>query len=386
MSDMHCCQVCRNLSLAEVEQYKQVTRVTSDCKPFDKGGRLAVCMACGAVQKPTDDIWQAEVDKIYKQYTPYYSSGGKEQFVFDPILGTPSSRSSIILNRLMESLTVRATGSVLDIGSGNGALLSAFSSIRPQWVLHGHDLSDINITALESIPGFQKLYTCPLPEIPGSYDIVTLIHSLEHFVSPLENLRAIKHLIKPDGLLLIQVPNAEATPFDLLVADHVTHFTLHHLMRLLYDTGYGLEVVANNWVTKELTVVARPQPEPVISLPEAPAPEDVLRRVTAQINWLNSIVKDAENVSRETDQFGLFGTSIAATWLYGQLGDLVKFFVDEDPSCIGRAIDCKTIYAPSKVPSAAVVYVMLIPHVAQAVAARLSGFNIDLRLPPEIQH
>ena len=86
------------------------------------------------------------------------------------------------------------------------------------------------------------------------------------------------------------------------------------------------------------------------------------------IGWLESVVQAATSAADRSERFGLFGTATGATWLTGELGDRVRFFVDEDPSRIGRTHLDRPIYAPAEVPPESVVYVALPPASAESVA------------------
>ena len=63
------CHVCHEPSVQIVPGYEKFSSVTSDCKPWPKGGRLGVCRTCGCVQKIIDSAWKSEVDKIYRAYS-----------------------------------------------------------------------------------------------------------------------------------------------------------------------------------------------------------------------------------------------------------------------------------------------------------------------------
>lgn len=381
----HSCKICGADSLEEFHKFRDLCRVTSDCKPFAAGGRLAMCGACGAVQKPADAKWLEEIDEIYESYAAYYQSSGVEQAVFDPAKGEPNTRSSEILKKLAAVRTPGATGDILDVGCGNGVMLTAFSSQFPDWNLHGQDLSDIALEHLSKIPGFRKLFTVPPADIGAQFDMVTMIHSLEHFPDPVAGLIDIKSLVGNHGCLLIQVPNAEVNPFDYLVADHASHFTQADFIRMLKAAGLSAPIVTDDWVTKELSVVATlGQSADLPSVPQM-SPGDVRRLVSAQIDWLRAVVQEATAASNEGREFGIFGTSIAAMWLYGQLGDAVSFFVDEDESRRGTILHGKPVYHPSELSGDRIVYAGLIPPVAKAVANRLSKTGMDMRVPPEVQ-
>jgi trans-aconitate methyltransferase len=382
--DRFSCKICGSNELEEFHEFGGLCRVTSDCKPFAAGGRLAMCGACGAVQKPADTNWLAEIEEIYGSYAAYYQSSGVEQAVFDPAKGEPNTRSAAILQKLANVHSLCDQGNLLDVGCGNGVMLTAFSKRFPKWALHGQDLSEIALNHLSKIPGFRKLFTVPPEEIDAQFDMVTMIHSLEHFPDPIAGLKGIKPLVGKGGCLLVQVPNAEVNPFDYLVADHASHFTRADFVRLLKASGLEAPVITDEWVTKELSVVAslgQAVEHPDIA---SASPDQVRKLVTAQIDWLTAVVRESKEASDEGREFGIFGTSIAAMWLFGQLGDAVSFFVDEDESRRGTVLHGKPVYHPTDVVGDKIVYAGLIPHVARAVASRLAKVGIDMRVPPEI--
>jgi hypothetical protein len=95
------------------------------------------------------------------------------------------------------------------------------------------------------------------------------------------------------------------------------------------------------------------------------------------------MIEASRSASTDSDNFGLFGTSIAATWLCGVLDDAVSFFVEEDPSRVGRLYMGRPVLRPDQAPSKSVVFLALVPEVALRVAERLRATTLDLRLPPE---
>jgi SAM-dependent methyltransferase len=377
------CNVCEAGALFELAEYRDLPRVTSDCKPFASGGRLAVCMACGAVQKPIDDRWRGEIDAIYRNYEPYFQSGGVEQAVFDASKGRPMRRSDMVLDKLASVRSLASRGAIVDVGCGNGVLLKAFAAIRPDWRRFGHELSALHERELMAIPGFEKLFTGDLNAMPGDFDLITMMHALEHFIDPLQALRDLKNKLAPGGTLFIEVPDVAATPFDLLIADHVSHFTRHHLANILERSGMGVLAVADDWITKELSAVATPTGASA-ALPPGPPPQAVLERVKSQIVWLEAIMDGARHEANGPRKFGLFGSSVAAMWLLGQLGDEVEFFVDEDPSREGATLLGRPVYTPAQMPHGSAAYLALIPRVARAVAGRLGRPGVEFCIPPEM--
>jgi hypothetical protein len=112
------------------------------------------------------------------------------------------------------------------------------------------------------------------------------------------------------------------------------------------------------------------------------APLDA-RDIGQRVAWLASVLDSAGKVARSSvGDFGIFGTAIAASWLFGPLADRVTFFVDEDAARIGQRHEGRPILAPDLIPSRATVFVPLVPEVASAVAARLGGLGVDTHVPP----
>jgi hypothetical protein len=176
------------------------------------------------------------------------------------------------------------------------------------------------------------------------------------------------------------VPNAGASPFDLAVADHASHFTRNDLVRLAERAGLAPLVVADEWMAKELSLVAVrsdgvARAEPVVEI------ESVEETISRKVAWLGTVLDQARKAAGRATPFGIFGTSISAMWLYGELADKVDFFVDEDPGRIGE-LHGRPVVNPDRIPDQATVFVALLPGIATAVAARIGRSDINLEIPP----
>jgi hypothetical protein len=164
-----------------------------------------------------------------------------------------------------------------------------------------------------------------------------------------------------------------------LVADHSTHFTPATVRALVGSVGYEAAAVTTDWVPKELTVVARRAEGPADATSGADGTEQ--RTLAHGVAWVRSVVEAARRCAAASD-FGLFGTSIAATWLGSELGDRVRYFVDEDPSRVGKTFMGRPVYSPSQVPPGGQVFLVLARGLAEAVERRLARPGVTYHLPP----
>jgi SAM-dependent methyltransferase len=377
------CHVCGQPSLEAISAYTNFSRVTSDCKPWPKGGRLFICSSCSCVQKMVDAQWESEIGRIYDSYSIYHQSAGVEQAVFDQTSGIGSSRSALLLERLNFHVKLPDQGKLLDVGCGNGAFLRAFSSTFPGWRLRGTELNAKYQKEVENIAGVEALHVGGPAEAPGCFDLITLVHVLEHVPSPQKLVGQLWDKLRTGGYLLIQVPAFMRNPFDLLIADHISHFTKTTILQTISAAGFEVINVDEDWVPKELTLVCRKNEVPVLSANSAV--EAAREPLLARMAWLDGVVALAKDLAA-SGPLGLFGTSIAATWLFQELAGQIAFFIDEDRHRAGRKYMDRPVYLPSEGPSDAAVLVALPPDLAELVKARLESQSLNFKLvvPPRI--
>lgn len=371
MKDLFACQVCNKNQLQLIKGFDSLPRITSDCKPFPTGGKLAVCMVCGAVQKIPDPGWLQEISQIYADYEAYSIANGEEQLVLDPITGTPIKRSTLLLDRIATSYSLPDTSKAIDIGCGGGVTLKAMSAKFPTWKLYGHELESNKFNYFATIPGFQTLFTGKIADIQESFDLITMIHSLEHFVQPLETLKQLRSKMEPQGYLFVEVCNIEENPFDILVADHLMHFSPHAVSNMAKQAGFLPGFAHTDWVKKEISFMSKVGE--VSEIDTSLNPETVFNQISAYVAWLNALLQHAKNTALSTPSFGIFGTSVAASWLATELSDHIQFFVDEDPNRVGRQYMNKPILSPQHVPNSSAVYLALAPALSSKIAQRLSN-------------
>ena len=373
------CHICQGTAVS-IENYRRLLRVTSDCRPLDQGGCLGVCRSCGALVVNPDERWQEECLKIYTEYQIYHQSGGHEQVVATQV-GGPAGRSEVLISKLMQSTNFPVEGRLLDIGCGNGGFLRSFSSQVPGWKLMGSEFGDKNRTVVESIPGVERFHVGPLEDVQDRFDLISLVHVLEHISDPCTLLGQVKKMLTPGGRLILQLPYYVENPLELLVADHATHFSVHSLRQLLARAGWHIELITTTWVQKELTCVAVPGPETVDSGPVHP--KDI-ESPSMAVHWIEKIRDAALEGAQNSKSYGLFGTAIAGIWLAHNLKAAFQFFVDEDANRTGRQLMGLPIVAPRNIPMDSTVFVGVAPVIAGKIIERIRRPDLTLISPPPI--
>jgi 2-polyprenyl-3-methyl-5-hydroxy-6-metoxy-1,4-benzoquinol methylase len=374
------CHVCRG-RLNRVETQRMGKQITSDCRPWKGEGKLAYCLACGLVQKPVSVGWLREIRRIYATYAVYEQGGGADQLSFNAATGGTMARSERIISWLSSKGQIFESGSLLDIGCGNGAFLQAFGVVRPGWQMVGLELDNRNQGRVESIPGVIRLHVGPVATLNQQFDLIVMVHALEHIPAPVTFLQEVAGYLNPGGRLLIQVPNLLTSPFDLLIADHCTHFSPTTLEHVVETAGYKVHQIDLMCVAKEITLLAEPVTGGALAKVSNGIWSEDLQAAREHADWMYRVLLQG----RQTDNYvGVFGASISGTWLAAALGAKIDFFVDEDPNRIGRTQLGKPIYSPAQAPKDVDILMPMKQEVAKAIAQRLGSCGLRLVMPPAI--
>ena len=184
----------------------------------------AAAQAAARVQKTVDEAWNREVAELYAGYAIYDQAAGAEQAVFDQATGAATSRSTRLLAALAEQVELARQRPHVGRRLRQRGHAPRVQPGMPGWSLAGTELGDKYRGTIESITGVERLYTCQPWEVPGEFDVVAMIHVLEHIPHPEAYLKQLVTKLRPGGMLIVELPHHVANPFELLIADHCTHF------------------------------------------------------------------------------------------------------------------------------------------------------------------
>lgn len=324
--------------------------------------------------------WSQQCARLYSTYRLYEQSSEVDQLVFSPD-GSAAPRARRVLDAVLPALAER-TGPILDFGCGTGALLAEVGRSIPGRELIGFDFDDAGQDGILAIPDVVAFYT-DWDAIANSLGCVLMTHVLEHLEFPVGTLERVYSSLRSDGILLVQVPDVVANPFMLCVGDHATHFDMASLLRLVGSAGFSPVLASNSIVAGELTLLAVPKSQAEIQGQETPSSLE-FTRAEGLVDTLAYVGTWLESLSRAGKPWGIFGTSIAGTWAALTVSDEFDFWVDEDPSRVGRKWHDRPILAPQSVAASAAVAVVLAETKSRDVIARAAsgGFPGRYLAPP----
>ena len=220
---------------------------------YGMGLSSVICKKCGFIftnPRPT----QEEMNHFYREtYRLFYTGNPAPSVEYKDHLTL--LKRQWFYNRVRSSLERRLIfdPAILDVGCGSGVLLGVFRKNLPQSRLYGVEPfveyakfaekkngAEVHCTDVDNFILEQKT-------LAGSLDLITLYHVLEHLYNPVEKLLKLREFLKPDGLLLVQVPNALSPHWQntaqMFHIAHVNHFSMGVLKKAFELSGFTVEKV-----------------------------------------------------------------------------------------------------------------------------------------------
>ncbi len=208
-------------------------------QPFEKARSFGYpltyyhCGNCGLVFQSLAESQAADPDFYAETYRKIYQ-GDPEPTAKD--LYVQKNRAAFLIGFLRRQ-KFEIPSRILDVGASSGMLLAAFREAFGGWT-SGVEPGDAyreyaHNRGLEMYPSLEALAAAD----PEPYDLVSLIHVLEHLPNPVATLAMIReNLLAADGCLLVEVPNFYA--HDSYELAHLACFTPHTLHETLKMAGF----------------------------------------------------------------------------------------------------------------------------------------------------
>jgi len=202
--------------------------------PLADGERLPGRVGCTRCGAGTTDPWPSEEELDHAYTEAYRPPGGRFSGPGDALLRRSRAQLAGRLDAIVPA------GPVLDVGSGEGALLDALHRAGRE------------ATGLERSATRPDVLDRDLSELEGDWAAVVFWHSLEHLPQPARAVEQAAKLLAPGGVLVIALPNSDSLQcrlfggrwFALDPPRHLVHLGSGTLRRRLAELGLRVERVS----------------------------------------------------------------------------------------------------------------------------------------------
>jgi len=243
MFKIKCC-ICGNIKILS----QKITIYDRKKYSFGQSFILYSCSNCGFYWI---NINQAELINLYnKKYfcEDVYKKGysNEENYLRD--------KASILIRKLTNIGYKK--GLVLDIGCGFGYFLDEFSD--QYWMKFGIDISQYAIDNAKKIVQNGNFYCIDVlsirniigkyPFFKNSFDLITLVDTLEHIPNPIFLIKIINNLLKKDGIFYIYTYNFNGLGRyiwgwnwrEFYPPYHLNYFNKKNLLYSLQNNGFSI--------------------------------------------------------------------------------------------------------------------------------------------------
>ncbi|MGJ4932447.1 class I SAM-dependent methyltransferase [Bradyrhizobium sp. HKCCYLS2038] len=177
----------------------------------------------------------------------------------------------------------------------------------------------------------------------GTFDIVSCRYLVEHSHTPVAALRSLRHLLRPEGLLLVEVPDSSkflsARDYCFLWEEHSCYFVANTLRQLAEVSGYEVLELLRYPGALEDALVAVLAPCSKVTPPAAQGPSELFRsfrqNFADQRAGLQARLHTAAGPKK--DGLALFGIGHHAIMFANAFGmaDMIALAVDDDTDKVG---------------------------------------------------
>lgn len=321
------------------------------------GYDVVVCDQCGlgfADRIPS----QSEFDTYYRQMSKYENQhhGGAPAPYLE---GTYEA-----IARFVSDAVPDRQARLLDVGCATGALLAAFKRLGYVNLL-GLDPSPVCGRSAAELYGIEvRAQTIrDLTDSPERFDCVLLSSVLEHVHDARESVTQLANLLRPGGVLFIEVPDATrfaehlSAPYQQFSMEHINFFAPQTLMGLC--NAVGLDLVAMQQPTRVLDTAEEPAITAIFgrdivssaSPPDAQSTSSCLRVYVEESHLLDVQVRSRiEALQANGEKFLVWGAGTHTLRLLASQilrREHIEAFIDSNPRYQDKLLAGVPVRSPS---------------------------------------
>jgi 2-polyprenyl-3-methyl-5-hydroxy-6-metoxy-1,4-benzoquinol methylase len=226
-----------------------------------EGTQIIDCEICGFKHinpVPSD----TEIDSFYKKtYFNQIREGKKGMNLKHFLEGENEANSEMQwlkstsysdVNEILSHLIDEKSRNLCDVGCGSGFFLKYMSNLGWNSIgIEPSENADYESQNLRIFNTTLDVFISQYKEYNHFFDAVTLFGVLEHATNPSGMIDSVKQLLKPGGILFVNVPNdfsvlqlaanksLNIEPWWPSIPDHINYFSMDSLKKFLESTGFS---------------------------------------------------------------------------------------------------------------------------------------------------
>ena len=328
---MNNCKVCNYNE--KIQIYNNFKYVSSDIQKVKYRTNFFICTKCGCLQKKINASYIPNIKKIYKNYQGFQKYGETDQKKI--INGNITDRCFLLYKKYLNKKKYK---NILDFGSGNGAMLMPFDNTNKN--LYATDLkNNLNYKILKA-KNFKKFFSSKdLIKSKKKYDLITMIHVLEHLEDPRKILLSLSKKLEKNGIIFIQIPNFLLNYYDLCVYDHTIHFDHFSLQKLAELSNLKIIKLDDSYIHGEYSIILKKTKKKTKTKITTKVIQKLIVKKTKILKQIDNFFLKINKINK----LSILGSSISSLSIANNYNGKINSFYDEDISKINKKIENITI-------------------------------------------
>ena len=358
---MEICCICQQPLEAPVFESNTAVSITSLCQVIEGYTRVWHCEGCGHTQTGL----LPSLEEFYaKDYNILIDNEEEDQLYAVREEGN-IYRTEHQVATLLDKCDIPEGAQLLDYGCGKASTLKALCAQREDIVPHVFDVGEQYRRFWDTfVPAENQAVNFYPEEWSNRFDGIVSFFALEHVADPTAFVAKVYDLLREDGVFYFLVPNPYANTADLVVCDHVNHFSESSLHCLLAGAGFEVKLIDSNAHNSAWIILAEKRETPNYKKTGSSVVSEV-KHMAAYWSEFGDLVRSFE---RSTEgEAAIYGSGFYGTYIHVCVEDSeqVVCFLDQNPHRQRQELLGKPIIAPNALPgSIRRLYVGLNPAVA----------------------
>ncbi len=340
------CNLCGEKDFETVYLRKNILVITSK-ENFTIDVNNVICKNCGLIfQNPFMDK-----EKLMNFYTYQYR-----------INVTPEHGGMVREEQLnfVKKHFGNKKGKILDIGSFDGYFLNLFK--KDGWETTGVEPSRKMARACREKYGI-KVYEGMFENVDfkgDKFDLITIIHTLEHVDDPMNTLKLIRKHLKDEGIVFLEVPNIANFKWQNIADNydfqHIYNFCVNTITGYMNKSGFEILCIKDDMPYGAIRILARKGNFGEIIKDYKNAKNIILtykRKREANLKYMRDLLNtNNTNWQKNNKRVFIYGAGFHTVQLFDYVikKDFhIKGFIDSSPEKEGKKLLGHQIYSLKKI-------------------------------------
>jgi SAM-dependent methyltransferase len=342
------CRVCGSVDLVSLYESPGDCSFTSSQTSLPLKLSVAFCRSCAHAQTPP----LPNITEYYDTAYNFRNRDAEEDDIYrvdeGEIVFRAAHQARVIEQKIDLSNVVR----ILDYGCGKASSLRKLTERHPSVIPYAFDVSESYVEAWDQFISKPNQATYAIPEKwIGQIDVVLSLFSLEHVEDPRGFVQTLKALLRTNGRVHLVVPHLYRNASDLLVADHINHFSASSMTRLFHDAGFkGIEIDTESHRAALVVSATLDSRAAITALPSDVNIADTAQKAEAiAANWSASATRiSGFEAGKRRGKVAIYGSGVYGLFIATTLESLenVAYFLDMNPYRQGLILMNRPVIAP----------------------------------------